>query len=407
MLNKNFILTASLAMAVATSLATQQAVADLTNGASSSNQSLLISAPLLFDGTQFLTGQAVLIQDGKITQVAPLNEIQANDARQINMSTGTILPGFIDMHTHHILNAVPPLRMLEHGVTTARDLGGPTKPVTIKKPYQLRQLISGPILSKQNGYPNNVFPGSGIDVKNPANARAIVDSLVAKGASVIAVSLEAGGEPGAPWMLHDPIPADNWPVLSDDELSAVIDQAHNVQHVRVVAYLGNEAAAQRALSFGIDEWAHMPCDLLSTDVITTAVAQNVAIDGTIDTEAECAGVHENAVAFLGAGGQLFYATDMGHPDIPHGIDAQEIHMELHAGMHSGMTFPVAITKALVSATSGAGQYLGLAPLGQIVPGAPADLIMIDSDPRVNFKELEYPQLVIKNGLVVIQRAKGE
>jgi len=72
-----------------------------------------------------------------------------------------------------------------------------------------------------------------------------------------------------------------------------------------------------------------------------------------------------------------------------------------------MTFPVAIIKALVSATSGAGQYLGLAPLGQIVPGAPADLIMIDSDPRVNFKELEYPQLVIKNGLVVIQRAKGE
>ena len=61
-------------------------------------------------------------------------------------------------------------------------------------------------------------------------------------------------------MLHEPIPADHWPTLSDAELSAVIDQAHNHHHVRVTAYLGNELAAQRALDFGVDEWAHMPCD---------------------------------------------------------------------------------------------------------------------------------------------------
>jgi len=407
MVNKPFIFAVSLAMSIASNLVVQQTVADTTVVNNSSSQSLLINAPLLFDGNQFLTGQAILVQNGKIVQVAPLNEISVGDARQINVPGGTILPGFIDMHTHHILNKVPVRRMLEHGVTTARDLGGPVNPVSIKQPYQLRQLTSGPILSKHSGYPNNVFPGSGIEVKNPTNARAIVDSLIAKGASVIAVSLEEGGEQGAPWMLHEPIPADHWPTLSDDELTAIIDQAHNVHHVRVVAYLGNEIAAQRALSFGIDEWAHMPCELLSTDAISSAVSKGVAIDGTIDTEAQCAGVHENAVAFLGAGGKLFYSTDMGHPDIPHGIDAQEIHMELHAGMHSGMSFPVAITQALVSATSAAGKYLGLGQLGQIVPGAPADIIVIDSDPRVNFKELEYPKFVIKDGLVVIQRAAGE
>ena len=186
----------------------------------------------------------------------------------------------------------------------------------------------------------------------------------------------------------------------------------------MTAYLGNELAAQRALNFGVDEWAHMPCDPLPTGVISQAVAQGVAIDGTIDTEAQCAGVHENTVEFLKEGGTLFYATDMGHPDIPHGIDAQEIHMELHAGMHGGMLYPDALTQALVSATSEAGKYLrrdtlghivrGVpANLGQIVPGAPADIIVIGSDVRATFKELEFPRMVVKGGLVVIERAKGE
>jgi imidazolonepropionase-like amidohydrolase len=361
------------------------------------------------------------VQDGKIVQVGPASQIKGHGARIMNVSGGTILPGFIDMHTHHILNVVPPRRMLEHGVTTARDLGGPVTPVSINQPYQLRQFTSGQILSKQGGYPNNVFPNSGIDVTDEANARTIVDSLVNQGASVIAVSIEGGGEPGAPWMLHDPNPASGWPTLSDAELSAVIDQAHNVHHVRVTAYLGNELAAQRALDFGVDEWAHMPCDPLSTGpngVIAKAVRQGVAVDGTIDTEAQCAGVHENTVEFLKQGGKLFYATDMGHPDIPHGIDAQEIHMELHAGMHGGMQYPDALTQALVSATSEAGEYLrrdtdgnpvsGVPDnLGRIVPGAPADIIVIGSDVRATFKELEFPRLVVKGGQVVIERAKGE
>jgi imidazolonepropionase-like amidohydrolase len=42
-----------------------------------------------------------------------------------------------------------------------------------------------------------------------------------------------------------------------------------------------------------------------------------------------------------------------------------------------------------------------------VQGASADLIVIGSDVRASFKELEYPRLVVKDGLVVVKRAKGE
>ncbi len=113
---------------------------------------------------------------------------------------------------------------------------------------------------------------------------------------------------------------------------------------------------KRAINAGVDEWAHMPCDPLSAGVIASAGAKGVAIDGTIDTEAQCTGVHENAAALVDAGAKLYYATDIGHPDIPHGIDAQEIRMGFSAGLGNGMSFPAALTQALVSATSEGGKY---------------------------------------------------
>ncbi len=406
---RHFITIIAVAAAITSGLVVRQAFAGDNTSNNHSHRPLLIKADTLFDGTRFQFGQDVLVKDGKIADVKPSGQIKANGARTVNVPGGTILPGFIDMHTHHLINGVSPLRMLEHGVTTARDLGSaePLTPATLNKPYQLRQFLSGPIIQAVGGYPNVVFPGSGVEVAGVDNVRAKVDSLVKQGASVIAVSLEKGGEFGAPWHWHNPSSLPPWFTLTDDELKAIVDQAHNVHHVKVTAYFGDDEGAQRALAAGVDEWAHMPCDPLSPKVIAEAGAKKIAIDGTIDTEVQCTGVHDNAADLVGAGARLFYATDMGHPDIPHGIDAQEIHMGLHVGFHTGKDYMTSLTQALTSATSEGGKYLGLAPLGQIVPGAPADLIVIGSDVTAVFKELEYPKVVIKNGWVVIERAKGE
>lgn len=398
------------AMAIAAGFAIQQPAAQARPAKPTNDkaQTLLIKADLLFDGKQFLPGQAVLVKNGKIAQVAPAGQINAGNARVLEVPGGTILPGFIDMHTHHLINNVPPRRMLELGVTTARDLGS-AEPLTLAitdQPYQLRQFLSGPILQAPNGYPNVVFPGSGAEISGAKQAQAKVDELASQGASVIAVSLEEGGEFGAPWNWHEPSAAPPWNTLSDAELNAIVKRAHD-KGLRVTAYLGNDANAQRALAAGVDEWAHSPCDTLSDTVINHPKIAGLAIDGTLDTEVKCNGALDNAAALVGKGAKLFYSTDMGHPDIPHGIDAQEIHMGLHIGFHNGKDYEAALTQALASATSQAGEYLGLAPLGQIVSGAPADLIVIGSDVHANFKELEYPRVVIKDGLVVIERAQGE
>ena len=373
-------------------------------------QALIIRAGAIFNGTTFLEGgHDILIKNGKIAQIGPINTIRGRGALEVKIPGGTILPGIIDMHTHHLNNKVPPLRMLQHGVTTARDLGS-AEPITgavIKnKPYQLRQLYSGPILQAFGGYPNEAFPGSGVVVSGNSNVRAKVDALVAQGASVIAVSLEDGLETGAPWQWHMPASPPPWPTLSDADLLSIVDQAH-IKGKKVTAYFGNDAGAQRALAAGVDEWAHMPCELLTGSVIAEAGSKKIAIDTTIDTFVQCLGVHENSDRLLGAGAQLFYGTDIGHLDIPHGIDSNEIHMLLHARFHNGLEYVPSLTKALIAATSAPAKYLGLAPLGQIATNAPADIVVIKGDVRASFKELEYPRLVVKNGYVVINRLAGE
>ncbi|MGH8613722.1 MAG: hypothetical protein ACREYF_17320 [Gammaproteobacteria bacterium] len=56
-----------------------------------------------------------------------------------------------------------------------------------------------------------------------------------------------------------------------------------------------------------------------------------------------------------------------------------------------------------TATSKAGAYLSLAPLWTLTPGAPADLIAVRGNPFEHFKALEYPDLVISGGRVVVKK----
>jgi imidazolonepropionase-like amidohydrolase len=107
-------------------------------------------------------------------------------------------------------------------------------------------------------------------------------------------------------------------------------------------------------------------------------------------------VAENARLLVEAGIQLLYGTDMAHPDVPWGINAQELHLMLHAG--HGALSPLDVLSA---ATARAGDHLGLAPLGQLVPGAPADLIGVLGNPLERFKILEYPDLVMSGGMTIV------
>jgi len=94
------------------------------------------------------------------------------------------------------------------------------------------------------------------------------------------------------------------------------------------------------------------------------------------------------------GVEFLYGAEIAHPDIPWGIDAQELLYFQHlVGMQ-----PLRI---LNTATAKAGQYLGMPLLGTLLPGAPADVIAVPGDATKKLKLLEYPWLVISGGKVVV------
>lgn len=379
--------------------------------------SLLLHAARVFDGNEMHTGLSVLVKNGKIVKIAPRNSFETGNAStDIDLGDATLLPGIIELHAHLTFQKVPADIVLRHGVTTVRDVGGP-----VHQPYggdgSLRLLTSGQIITAPHGYPIVTMGAKdlAIPVASEAEARDAVRHLIGEGAVVIKIALEPGREAGAPWSSHHghahhdtahTVPADShhhahaashdqsvWPMLPEPIVRAIVDEAHQHQR-KVSAHVAESSGVQIALNAGVDEWAHMPCDLIPESLLKQARAQNVTIISTLDTLSKCGGIARNAAVWAELGGELLYGAEIAHPDIPWGIDAQELMYLMHLAK---MKLP----DVLRAATAKAGQYLGIPLLGTIQPGAPADLIAIRGNPEQQLKRLEYPDLVISGGRIVV------
>jgi imidazolonepropionase-like amidohydrolase len=358
---------------------------------------LLLYAARLFDGKDLRNNAAVLIRGREIIGVGSRDELRSKADREMDLGDSTIMPGFIELHAHLLLRKVPREIVLRHGVTTVRDVGGPLLPPS-GGVGELRLLTAGPIITVQGGYPISVF-GKGYvaeTAQTPDEARELVRKLVAGGAAVIKIALEPGGEIGAPWsMAHQVSAQPPWPMSSLKTVSAVVEEAHRLGK-RVTAHIGEGQGAALALAAGVDEWAHVPCAEVDESVLHQAVRQKVKVVTTLDTMSHCSGVFANAAALARAGANFLYGAEIAHTDVPWGIDAQELQLMHHV---IGMS-PL---DAFRAATSEAGVELGLSPLGTLTPGAPADIIAVKGDPFQNFKLLEYPDLVVSGGRIVVNQ----
>lgn len=377
---------------------------------------ILLQAARVFDGENVRTNAAVLVENGKVARIDSRASLKHENAKVIDLGDATLLPGFIELHAHLTFQHVPEDTVLKHGITTVRDVGGP-----VHQPYggqgNLRVLTSGPMITAPGGYP---IPNMGakdiaIAVANAEEARKTVRALVEGGAVVIKVALEPGGEAGAPWSSshsHNHKGADaeqrhphhphqhekaglkqGWPLLPEEIVRAIVDEAHK-NNRRVTAHVAEEKGVAIAINSGIQEWAHMPCNVIPETLLKKAVAQQVKIVSTLDTLSRCSGVAQNSAAWKLLGGKFLYGAEIAHPDIPWGIDAQELAYLAHmAGMR-----PVEVLR---TATANAGRHLGVPLLGTLQPGAPADMIAVRGDPMHNFKILEYPDLVISGGEIIV------
>src|SRR6266516_2453316 len=238
----------------------------------SAGEQYVVAAERVFDGTRVLEHHAVAVSGDRIAAVAPADRLRGHG--HLIRFTGTLLPGFIDLHAHLLLDQTPQEILLRHGLTTVRDTGGP-----LVRPSggdgRLRVLGAGPILTAPGGYPIPVFGRDNIacEVTDVQTARAAVSQHAAGGAALIKVALEPGGSPGAPWTGghhgHQSSSPTPWPILSFEVVRAIVEEAH-AHGLIVSTHLSGPEGARIALEAGVDEWAHVPCDPLPDDLIARA-----------------------------------------------------------------------------------------------------------------------------------------
>jgi imidazolonepropionase-like amidohydrolase len=361
----------------------------------SSNGLTLYSASRVFDGEKIHENASVLIKNNKIISIGSQNDYKNQKLNRYNLGDATILPGFIELHAHILLTNVATDKVLKHGVTTARDVGGPLKPISGGDGH-LRLLTAGPILTTQKGYPISVF-GKGFvaeAVGSDEEAKTVVRKLVAGGASSIKIALEPGGEPGAPWSnAHEGASSPPWPMMSKNIVKSIVNEAHDLGKI-VTAHISDNFGAEVSIETGVDEWAHIPCLEIDETILRQAVDHKIRIVTTLDTMSHCPGVFSNGKKLAKLGATFLYGAEIAHVDIPWGIDAQELRLMHHI---TGMS----AIDVLKSATSEAGKEIGIPLLGRLTADAPADIIAVKGNPIQNFKLLEYPDLVISGGKIVV------
>ncbi|MGZ8215667.1 MAG: amidohydrolase family protein [Methylosarcina sp.] len=380
----------------------------------------IYTADRVFDGSELLSDAAVLVKKDKIVQVGAFDELKKQCSKKSHLGDATLMPGFIESHAHLTFQNVDSGIVLKHGITTVRDTGGP-----LLAPYggegQLRVLSAGPIIQAPGGYPLNVFGGGsggydqiGIPVGTVQEAEEVVQQLVDGGAAIIKISLEpGGGESGAPWMEphgDQPVPATPWPLLPLETVQAIVAKAHALGK-RVTAHIGENTGAQLALEGQVDEWAHAPCAAIDEDLLQRAVDQGVKVVTTIDTLGSCSGIHANVhqlanmMTLAGdTGSEFLYGSEIGHDNVPWGVNGQEMHLMLHLTSGEGIDAND-VLNILKAATSRAGENLGVDKLGTLSPDAPADLIAVKGNPFERFKLLEYPDLVVSGGRIIVNNFK--
>src|SRR6266540_5377664 len=266
-----------------------------------------IKAGTLIDGRADAPrhNQTIVIRDNRIVAVGD-NVLVPPDARMIDLSTSTVLPGLIDTHTHIFLQGEDPAaggydvqllkyglayraaratvsvrRALEQGFTTIRDVeteGAGYGDVGIKQAIE-KGYVPGPrmfvctrAISTTGGYP---LEGYAPEIEVPKGAQLVDGPVEARKAA--REQLDHGADWIKVYMTHR-----SWvdekgnlvsqPTLSLEEIKAVVDETHGWgKKVACNAY--NGIGLHRALDGGCDSIEH------GLDLDDAAVAQ-MARQGT-------------------------------------------------------------------------------------------------------------------------------
>jgi len=404
----------------------------------------VLKAARMFDGksNSLSTPGLVVVTSGKIAGVGAQATIPAG-AETIDLGDATLLPGFIDAHTHltsmysddwkqnlidglqktiaeRALDASANARVtLMAGFTTVRDVGS-SDYIDVGLRNAIRDgVVPGPRMlvtvhalgstgghcDHSGGFRSGLFgresdPLDGV-INGPDQARYAVRLDHKYGADIIKVCATGGV-----LSLTDDV---DTPQLTQEELNAIVDEAHALRRKTAAHAHGNEGA-RRAVLAGIDSIEHGSfikddtLDLMKergTYLVPTLIAGE-SLGEKIDkgmylppaiiakTRAALASRSQMFQHALAKGVKIGFGTDAAV--YQHGRNAEEFHLMVDLGMK-----PI---DALRSAAIADAELLSLQDkIGSLDTGKLADIVAVPGNPMENIRQTEKVFFVMKEGAI--------
>ena len=395
-----------------------------------------VKAARLIDGLGGapISNAVVLIENDRISAVGAGLSVPPG-AQVIDLGGATVLPGFIDCHTHvtgqpgdnfyedlfkrspideAVTAHIYAKRTLEAGFTTIRDVGSEEfVDIALKKAINHgdipgpRMLVAGLALSATGGHGDlngyspylsfKTFSGvaDGIDA-----IRKLIRTDVRQGADVIKVLATAG-------VLSEE-DSEGAPQYSQEELDTVVQEA-NMWERRVAAHAHGAEGIKRAIRAGVNSVEHasfiddegirlakekgtfLVMDIYNDDYIMTEYARRGYPQAILEKEKRVGRTQrENFRKAWKAGAKMAFGTDAGV--YPHGDNARQFAKMVEWGMTP--------MEAITAATASAADLLGWSDrIGTLQKGRFADLVAVNGDPLADVTILQKVQFVMKGGVV--------
>lgn len=399
---------------------------------------LIIKNAIVFDGTgsDLMKNASVIIENGKVKAIK-IGEVKEKATQIIDVQGKTVMPGIINSHLHLFWNMydLPPkmpatndaqaksfidgelserLRgHLEYGITSILSpidfwpyIDEVKKKVESGEISGPRVFMAGPVLIQSGDY----YACAGLSgeelkwcdehvrlpIDTPEQEKASVQKLVSYKTDVV---------------VYDGVT--NQTEFNKAALKAIVDEAHK-NNLKVLVHNADAKDVPDMVEAGVDVFIHPPAVTKDADGRYLKVVGNKKIPIAItlgfmqrymglgfasDKDKHDYEISQNNVqVMLKAGATPLFTSDV--PGIP---PKEVIPMVTRVMKGEGIDNKT----ILLAATREGAKALGAKNLGTLETGKIADLIMLDGDPLTDISALERVKLVVKDGVVMVDRQNNK
>ncbi|WP_396207913.1 amidohydrolase family protein [Gemmatimonas sp.] len=406
-------------------------------GAQEATTTVIRAARLIVGDGTVIDQPAVVVRGDRIVEAGPASRVTVpRGAKVIELAGHTLLPGFIDTHTHltsidsdggdlaaiqetaahaGIWAAVNARKTLDAGFTAVREAGAPGFADVAAKSAIARGIIPGPRIfaagaalgilgghADVNGYsPEVQLPGTGTIVNGVDEVRQTVRHHVKYGADQIKIVATGGilSQGDAPTASQ----------FSDAELREAVSEAARLGR-KVMAHAHGGAGLTAAVEAGVASIEHgslvtaeqgalmkqkgtylVPTLIILEEIVKDGAKKGYPPYAVEKAKAIAAERRTRLRAAFQAGVPFAFGTDA-TSDI-HGRNGEEFHYMVEILGATPM-------QAILSATRDAAALIGISrDAGSVTTGKWADIVAVEGNPLDDVRRLEKVTFVMKGGAV--------